>query len=53
LAKRNPRWDLKEEDDAVEKVHNDRIRVFPSKLAYLIYKLPLVGFLQITGPIKL
>jgi hypothetical protein len=28
LAKRNPRWDLEEEDDAAEKVHSERIRVF-------------------------
>jgi hypothetical protein len=29
LAKRNPRWDLEEEDDAAEKVQSERIRVFP------------------------
>jgi hypothetical protein len=29
LAKRKPRGDLEEEDDAVEKAHNERIRVFP------------------------
>jgi hypothetical protein len=28
LAKRNPRWDLEEEDDAAEKVYSERIRVF-------------------------
>jgi hypothetical protein len=38
LGERNPRWDLEQEDDAAEKAHNEGIRVFPSKLAYLIYK---------------
>jgi hypothetical protein len=38
LAKRNPRRDLEEEDDAAEKAHNEGITVFPSKLAYFIYK---------------
>jgi hypothetical protein len=47
LSKRNPRWDLEEEDDAAEKVHSERIRVFSSKPAYLIYKLPLVGFCKL------
>jgi hypothetical protein len=38
LGKRNTRWDLEEEDDAVEKAQNEGIRVFPRKLASLIYK---------------
>jgi hypothetical protein len=29
---------LEEEDDAAEKAHNEEIRVFLGKLAYLIYK---------------
>jgi hypothetical protein len=50
LGKRNPRWDLEEEDDAVEKAHNEGIRVFPGKLVYLIYKVTLHGPLWITSP---
>jgi hypothetical protein len=47
LAKRNPRWDLEEEDD------NERIRVFPAKLAYLIYKWPFVGLYELQVQLKL
>jgi hypothetical protein len=36
--KKNLRWDLEEEDDAVEKVGNEGIRVFLGKPAYFIYK---------------
>jgi hypothetical protein len=32
------RYNLEEEDDAAEKAHEEKIRVFPGKLAYLIYK---------------
>jgi hypothetical protein len=53
LAKRNPRWDLEEEDDAAEKAHSERIRVFPGKPAYLIYEVTLHGPLRIIGPIKI
>jgi hypothetical protein len=34
---------LEEEDDVAEKAHNERIRVFPGKLAYLIYKYLIAG----------
>jgi hypothetical protein len=38
VERKNPRWDLEEEDNAAEKAHNEGIRVFPGKLAYFIYK---------------
>jgi hypothetical protein len=38
VERKNPRWDLEEEDDAAEKVGNEGIRVFLGKPAYFIYK---------------
>jgi hypothetical protein len=38
---------LEDEDDAAEKAYRGRIRVFPGKLAYLIYKLPFVGLCKL------
>jgi hypothetical protein len=38
VERKNPRWDLEEEDDAAEKADNEGIRVFPSEPVYFIYK---------------
>jgi uncharacterized protein YjiS (DUF1127 family) len=38
VQRKNPRWDLEEEDDAAEKDDNEGIRVFPSEPVYFIYK---------------
>jgi hypothetical protein len=38
VERKNPRWDLEEEDDAAEKADNEGFRVFPSELVYFIYK---------------
>jgi hypothetical protein len=38
VERKNPRWDLEEEDDAAEKVDNEGIRVFPDEPVYFIYK---------------
>jgi hypothetical protein len=38
LERKNPRWDLEEEDDAAETADNEWIRVFPGKPVYFIYK---------------
>jgi hypothetical protein len=38
VERKNPRWDLEEEDDAAEKADNEWIRVFPGELVYFIYK---------------
>jgi hypothetical protein len=38
VERKNPRWDLEEEDDAVEKADNEGIRVFPDEPVYFIYK---------------
>jgi hypothetical protein len=38
---------LEDEDDAAEKAYSGRTRVFPGKLAYLIYKLPFVGLCKL------
>jgi hypothetical protein len=38
VERKNPRWDLEEEDDAAVKARNEGIRVSPGKLAYFIYK---------------
>jgi hypothetical protein len=53
LAKRNPRWDLEEEDDAAEKFHSERIRVFSLASRRTLFISYLSGLLQMTGPIKL
>jgi hypothetical protein len=36
VERKNPRWDLEEEDDAAEEA--DKIRVFPEEPMYFIYK---------------
>jgi hypothetical protein len=38
MKRRNPRWDLEEEDDAAEEADKEGIRVFPGKLVCFIYK---------------
>jgi hypothetical protein len=38
VKRKNPRWDLEEEDDAAEKADNEEIRVFPGEPVYFIYK---------------
>jgi hypothetical protein len=38
VERKNPRWDLEEEDDAAEKTNNEGIRVFPGEMVYVIYK---------------
>jgi hypothetical protein len=38
VERKNPRWDLEEEDDAAEKGDNEGIRGFPGELGYFIYK---------------
>jgi hypothetical protein len=38
VERKNPRWDLEEEDDAVEKADNEGIMVFPDEPVYFIYK---------------
>jgi hypothetical protein len=38
---------LEDEDDAEEKAYSGMIRVFPGKLAYLIYKLPFMGLCKL------
>jgi hypothetical protein len=38
VERKNPRWDLEEEDDAAEKADNEGIRVFPGEPVYFIYK---------------
>jgi hypothetical protein len=43
---------LEEEDDVAEKTYSGRIRVFPSKLESLIYKLPFVGLCKLKVQIK-
>jgi hypothetical protein len=37
VERKNPRWDMTEEDDAAEEADNERIRVFPEGLVYFIY----------------
>jgi hypothetical protein len=37
VKRKNPRWDLEEEDDAAE-ADNEGIRVFPGEPLYFIYK---------------
>jgi hypothetical protein len=38
VERKNPRWDLEEEDDAADKVGNEGIRVFCGEPMYFIYK---------------
>jgi hypothetical protein len=38
VERKNPRWDLEEEDDAAEKADNEGIRVFPGEPVNFIYK---------------
>jgi hypothetical protein len=38
VERKNPRWDLEEEDDAAEKADNEGFSVFPGELVYFIYK---------------
>jgi hypothetical protein len=38
VERKNPRWDLEEEDDVAEKTDNEGIRVFPGETVYVIYK---------------
>jgi hypothetical protein len=38
VERKNPRWDLEEEDDAAEIDDNEGIRVFLGKPVYFIYK---------------
>jgi hypothetical protein len=38
VERKNPRWDLEEEDDAAEKVGNEGMRVFLGEPVYFIYK---------------
>jgi hypothetical protein len=38
VERKNPRFDLEEEDDVAEKADNEGIRVFPGELVYFIYK---------------
>jgi hypothetical protein len=38
VERKNPRWDLEEEDDAAEEADNEMIRVFLEDYVYFIYK---------------
>jgi hypothetical protein len=38
VERKNPIWDLEEEDDAAEKVGNEGIRVLLGEPTYFIYK---------------
>jgi hypothetical protein len=38
MERKNPRWDLEEEDDMAEKADNEGIRIFPGESVHFIYK---------------